>query len=80
MTVKGFFAGALMAIGGLVAVLSGGCSLFFLGILIFEGSDVYVNFGTVAFIGGIPFAVSAVLFLIGRWLRSSKRNEATQDS
>ncbi len=80
MTVKDFFSGALMAIGGLVAVLSGGCSLFFLGILIFEGGGGYVHFETISVIGGVPFAVSTVFFFTGRWLRSSKRNEETPDS
>lgn len=51
-----------MVIGVIIMVLSGGCSLLFLGDL----NSPYVDIGTVAVIGGVPFAVGLIVFLLAK--------------
>jgi len=62
----------LIAVGGLVAVLSGLCSLTFGGaMLVDQGTwaDKSEMLLLVLFVGGIPFAVGALGFWAGRRLR-----------
>lgn len=71
-----FFGGLLMAVGGLIAVTAGLCSLSFVVIDIWQ-RFAYQRSGFAAtpteltivmIFGGIPFAVGAGLFLGGRAL------------
>ncbi|MFO1034824.1 MAG: hypothetical protein U1E15_12400 [Hyphomicrobiales bacterium] len=59
----------LAAVFGLVALFSGGCSLLFLPSA-FRG-DQYADFAVIGVLGGIPFAVAALLIwlLLHRWKR-----------
>lgn len=47
----------LASVFGLVALFSGGCSLLFLGSM----DGIYVDFPAILIIGGIPFAIAAIL-------------------
>lgn len=62
-----FFGGALMAVGALIAVLSGLCSGVFL-VSTFQGStgDLRGYAGIALLIGGLPFLFGLALFFIGR--------------
>lgn len=71
-----FFGGLLMAIGGLVAGLSGLCSLTFLGYAIwglFAEGQRLADLGSMLLLilafGGVPFALGAGVFAWGRRLR-----------
>ena len=75
-----FFGGLLMALGILIATLSGLCSAFFL-VTSFTGSGGEFS-GTmilpfVAVLGGLPFLSGIGLFFWGRWLlrRARERGE-----
>lgn len=68
------FGALLMAVGGLIAVLSGLCSLTFAAMmLVDQGSwgDKGEMLLLVLFVGGIPFGVGALAFWAGRRLRRS---------
>ena len=66
-----FFGDALMALGALVAVLSGLCSTVFIGVSLkaaFQDGAREFLFGAglaLAF-GGVPFLVGLALFFVGR--------------
>ena len=69
------FGAMLMAVGGLIAILSGLCSLGFLGVLITNAFHSPAGAGSalamsplVLLFGGVPFAVGAAVFIVGRKL------------
>ena len=66
-----FFGAALMAIGGLIAILSGLCTAWG-GLQFLTGDMAGGNFGQtlglVAVFGGIPIAVGVGLYFLGRWI------------
>lgn len=73
-----FFGAILMAIGGLLAVLCGGCTTIFVGIALWEvfsgqtrGEDMQIILFSALFLGGIPIVVGAVLFFAGRAMRKA---------
>lgn len=77
-----FFGGLLMAIGILIATLSGLCSAFFLLTMLtssgggeFSGVPMLMM---IAVIGGLPFLSGVGLFYWGRWLLrlARERDEA----
>ena len=86
--VRRFFAGLLMAVGGLIAVLCGGCTVFFLGTAILtslrggESSNASDALGlgiSAILFGGMPTVVGVALFLWGRRMKrqvdaQSRRN------
>lgn len=64
-----FFGGMLMAVGALVALLSGLCSLGFFVVMLSERGGAGALLGgmiMVAIIGGVPFAFGLVIFFVGR--------------
>ncbi|MCI3135492.1 hypothetical protein [Phenylobacterium aquaticum] len=76
--VRRYFGAMLMAIGGLIAVLSGLCSLTFLGFVIWNAvtgggrtviADVVQMLTLMLAFGGIPFGVGLGVFFWGRSLR-----------
>lgn len=78
-----FLAGVLMTVGGIVALLSGLCSVVFAGGMVFEGGAGRGSLGEtlslglmVLIVGGVPFAVGFGLFVMGRngW-RSTRRTD-----
>ena len=70
MRVKSFFGSTLMFLGGLVAFLSGLCSLGFIAISIAnDPAGTRSALTAVVFIGGIPFAAGLFLFAIGMVLK-----------
>jgi hypothetical protein len=78
-----FFGGLLMALGILIATLSGLCSAWFLVMMVsnpgggeFSGPPML---GFVAVIGGVPFLTGLGLFFWGRWLLRLAR-ERDEDS
>lgn len=69
-----FFGALLMGVGGLMVLLCGGCgALFVIGglVTLFTSSpqDATMIAGMGLFIGGIPAAIGAGLFVAGRNLR-----------
>lgn len=66
------FGALLMAVGGLIAVLSGLCSVTFAGLMLVDQGS-WADKGQMLlmdlFVGGIPFAVGALAFWAGRRLR-----------
>lgn len=67
-TVKRIFGAALMAIGGLIALLSGLCSLVFAFGSMFKGEQVFglvISFA----VGIVPILSGVGLFFLGRHLR-----------
>ncbi|WP_304178121.1 hypothetical protein [Phenylobacterium aquaticum] len=73
-----YFGAMLMAVGGLIAVLSGLCSLSFLALVIWNaitggGRTVIADVGQMLTLmlafGGIPFVVGLGVFFWGRRLR-----------
>lgn len=77
MTIKSFFGGLLMAVGGLTAVLSGLCSLTFvlggIGEVIRQPGNFWGSAGALAVFGGIPFCVGLLLYKAGQWLRKKDK-------
>lgn len=71
MTVRSFFGGLLCLIGGLLALLSGGCSLFF----VFGGMDLE-SLPLVLLVGGIPFIIGLLLY---KWGSSLLKAESKVD-
>ena len=73
--VKRAFGALLMAVGGLIATLSGLCSVLFLVSMVFavmdshSANDAMVPLLIVFVVGGVPFALGAGLFVLGRHLR-----------
>ena len=65
--VKRFFGAILIAVGGLIAFLSGACTLVFIVLGMSASSAVY-NMGMALTIGIVPFIVGVVLFILGRAL------------
>ncbi len=65
-----FFGALMMAVGGLIAVLSSLCSFAVLAVQGANGSAAnwLSALATVAVFGGIPFAIGAVLVFVGRGL------------
>jgi hypothetical protein len=66
-----FFGALFMAVGGLIAGLSGLCSAGVLLIGFASGSDFAETMSVlpiVLFVGGIPIAVGLALFFLGRWM------------
>jgi hypothetical protein len=73
---KMLFGGLLLAIGGLIALLSGLCSAYFLLSMIgTRGSEAGELLFLVLFVGGIPFAIGLGLFFWGRSLVRSARED-----
>jgi hypothetical protein len=68
--VQRFFGYVLMAVGGLITVLCGGCTLVFLALTLPSGMGqlaALTAIGTAALIvGGIPTAIGVVVFAFGR--------------
>jgi hypothetical protein len=67
-SVQRFFAYVLLAVGGLVAVLCGGCTLLFLALALncsVRNVAVFMTIAALIF-GALPTAVGVGLFLIGR--------------
>jgi hypothetical protein len=60
--VQRFFANALMAVGGLIALLCGGCTTI---VLAFTVANVAIGM-IVLVVGGLPTAIGVGLFVIGR--------------
>lgn len=76
--VRRYFGAMLMAIGGLIAVLSGLCSLTFLAFVLWNAAsgggrtviaDVVQMLTLMLAFGGIPFGVGLGVFFWGRSLR-----------
>jgi membrane protein implicated in regulation of membrane protease activity len=73
-----FLANLLMAVGGLIALLCGGCTVFFLGaaiVALFPGgasdnaSTPLVPGITAILVGGLPTVLGVALFLWGRRMK-----------
>lgn len=78
---KMLFGGLLLAIGGLIALLSGLCSAYFVLMMLGGGGNAEAVGGMlflVLFVGGIPFAIGLGLFFWGRSLIRSAREEDQQ--
>lgn len=67
MNVKTFFGGLLTAVGGIVAVLSGGCTLYFMMENIQNSTDRGDILIPLA-VGGIPCVLGILAYLGGKWL------------
>jgi hypothetical protein len=69
-----FFGYVLMAVGGLIGLLSGGCTVVFVGAMLLGAvqtmrfSELFSMAPMALIFGGIPFAIGAGLFLAGRKL------------
>lgn len=58
-------------LGIITMVLSGGCSLW-----AFDSMDgQYVTFESILFIGGIPFAIGLIVYLLARRARGKNREQ-----
>lgn len=80
---KMLFGGLLLAAGGLIALLSGTCSMWFLVSMLGSSSGGSVSdYGgllfLVAMVGGIPFLIGIGLFRWGHSLIRSARAEDAQ--
>jgi hypothetical protein len=78
MTVRGFLGGILWCIGVLMAFLSGGCSLLYLGWILtnmvsyrdnVNFSDLKMALSICMIVGGIPFVIGMVLLFIGKGIK-----------
>jgi hypothetical protein len=71
-SVSRFFGGLLMAVGGLIAVTSGLCSLtvaaMFVASVVQTPGDMPGLFAMVLGFGGVPFGIGLALFFWGRSL------------
>jgi hypothetical protein len=76
MTLREFFSSALGATGILIAVLSGGCSTIWIGILLYNDGlrvpDIPFHAMVTGIVGGIPFVIGLALIGIGKLLRPKK--------
>ena len=70
----------LMVLGGLIAVLSGGCTVIFLLILSGEGALAVPDALAILGVGGIPCAVGVGVFFVGWWIRRRGLAAAGVDS
>jgi hypothetical protein len=75
---RGFFSGLFMAVGGMIAVLSGLCNVFYIFMMLMDAfttkhswHDILGGLTLLATVGGIPFAVGLTLFWIGKQMRKS---------
>jgi hypothetical protein len=68
------FGGILLAVGGLIALLTGLCSAYFM-VLFISDSGGSAMLPLVLLIGGIPFAIGLGLFFWGRSLVRSARED-----
>jgi len=75
---KSLLGGILLAVGVLVAGLSGLCSLVFLGMGLTEPSGMVDMLPMVLLVGGIPFLIGLGLFFGGRALLRSAREESEE--
>lgn len=57
----------LAAVAAGVAIFSGGCSLFFLADLSVTGPQQYLDWTVVLIVGGIPFAIAALIWWLSMW-------------
>lgn len=73
MTTRGFWGGLLVVIGCLIAVLSGGCTLF----MIISGGGLRMLFPIILIIGGAPFLVGLGLFFWGRKIRNNHPDDVS---
>jgi hypothetical protein len=74
-TVRWFFGGVLMAVGFLMAALSGLCSA---GVVVFtaiggksDNNEFLFALMLVALVGGPPIVLGGLLYVVGRFLRGS---------
>jgi membrane protein implicated in regulation of membrane protease activity len=74
MTTKSFFSTLLAVIGWVGALLSGGCTLLFLGSSGSSGSYQ----GAIWLFGGVPFLVSLLFIWLGR--KISKKSTTAEES
>ena len=75
-----FFGGVLMAIGILIAGLSGLCSLLLLvDPSTWSGPSSGESLSIIAVVGGIPFVIGAGLILLGRVLMKQGAPPPPQD-
>lgn len=77
MNVRIFFGWLLLAVGGLVAVLSGGCTLFFVIGNIRSSTD-HGDLLIPLAVGGIPFVLGILAYHGGRWLLRRGRSAAAE--
>jgi len=68
---RDMLAGILMALGLLICCTSGLCSIIFFAAMLDSGSrltidDVLETAGLVLAVGGIPFAIGLLMFVLGR--------------
>ena len=80
MSVREFFGGMFLAIGWLIATLSGGCTVvfsafFIFGVLFGNGrhNDIEGFLGIVLPVGGIPLLVGVIIIWIGRLVKGNKK-------
>ena len=78
-----FFGGLLMAVGGLIAALSGLCSgVFIVGSIISMASsnpsDFFNGLPLVLLFGGLPFLVGLALFFMGRAIYRRRDQQSAQ--
>ncbi len=73
MTARTFFAWILMSIGGLVALLAGGCSLVLASLILIDGpaNGLWV----VLTFGGVPFVVGLAFLWAGKALLPKESSE-----
>ena len=71
---KTLFGGILLAIGGLISLLTGLCSAYFL-VMFLSSDGGGAMLPLVLLIGGIPFAIGLGLLFWGRWLLRLAREE-----
>jgi len=80
MSVRGFFGGLFLAIGWLIAALSGGCTVVFSAFFVFGAlfgngrhNDIGDFLGIALPFGGIPFIVGVIIIWIGRLVKGNKK-------
>ena len=78
---KSLFGGILLAIGILVAGVSGLCSLVVFGMGLGDSGGLVDTLPLLLLFGGLPFAIGLGLFFAGRsLLRSARREHEEQAS
>ncbi len=76
MSVRGFFCGLFLLVVWLIALLTGGCTLFFLFQMLSDAitGNPYVGVSDIALVlmvGGIPFLVGVGIIKIGSFIRGN---------